>query len=171
MVVVIPLFALESHRRQKLICIRLWLSKFLRVLYTVKLPYKSYGLLFALIDLHLCISNLSTLNPCNQTVTTLHVSTNSQHVFCFMLAKHDHVASIVAETNLLVGTASLLRLHWCYHQCNEDSDAHSHNTLILQKQAWIGLVLSKWNLEIAHSYVNKLELQILLGWLNPDITN
>jgi hypothetical protein len=84
-------------------------------------------------NLHLRISNLSTLHTCNQTVTTLHVSTNSQHVLYLMLAKHDHVATVVAGTTLLAGTVLLLRLH-CYHQCNEDSNAHSHNTLILQKQ-------------------------------------
>ncbi len=41
---------------------------------------------FRLHNLHLCISNLPTLNTCNQMATTLHVSTNSQHVLDFMFA-------------------------------------------------------------------------------------
>jgi hypothetical protein len=101
-------------------------------------------------DLHLCISNLPTFNTCNQTVTTLHVSTNSQHVLYHMSAKHDHVATVVAGTNLLLGNGSLLRVH-CHHQCNEDYNACSHNTQILQKQTckiqskldWIGCLKVK----------------------------
>ena len=88
-------------------------SKFLRLLYTVKLPNENYSCpAFCPHNLHLRMSNLPTLNTCNQTVTTLHhVSTNSQHVLYFTLAKHDHVATVVTGKNLLVKTASLLRLH------------------------------------------------------------
>ena len=48
-------------------------------------------------------SNLSRLNPCNTTGITLHVSTNSQHVSFIMLSKSNHVATVVASFNLLVG--------------------------------------------------------------------
>ena len=138
-----PLSSLESDRRQKLIPIRRWhLVSQIRT-YTVngktlvrklRLSRTTTGrAAFRPHNLHLRISYLPTFNTCNQTVTTLHVSTNSQCVLYLMLAKHDHVATVVAGMNLLVGTASLLRLH-CYHQCNEDSNAQSHNDLILQKQ-------------------------------------
>jgi hypothetical protein len=94
-------------------------------------------------------SNLSTLNPCYLTGNTLHVSTNSQHVSFIMLAKSDHVATVVASVNLLVGAASELRLH-CHHQWNEGFECslpqHSklwENRPARFNQTWIELVLSK----------------------------
>jgi hypothetical protein len=63
-------------------------------------------------------TNLSTLNPCNSTELTLHVLTNCQHVSLIMLAKSNHVATVVAGIDLLIKALSLLRLH-CYHQWNE----------------------------------------------------
>ena len=55
-------------------------------------------------------TNLSTLNPCNSTELTLHVLTNCQHVSLIMLAKSNHVASVlVASINLPVGALSLVR--------------------------------------------------------------
>jgi len=68
-VVELPLLvhALEYHCRQKLITIRLWLRKFLRVFYTtVKLPYERYscaGLLSALIT-STTASTMSQLSLC-----------------------------------------------------------------------------------------------------------
>jgi hypothetical protein len=53
-------------------------------------------------------TNLSTLNPCNSTELTMHVLTNCQHVSLIMLAKSNHVATVVAGINLLVKALSLL---------------------------------------------------------------
>ena len=93
-------------------------------------------------------TNLPTLNPCNPTALTLHVLTNSQHVSFIMLAKSNHVATVVASINLPVKTLSLLRLH-CYHQCNEGFECslpqHSklwQNGPARFNQTWIELVPS-----------------------------
>ena len=43
-------------------------------------------------------TNLSTSNPCNSTELTLHVLTNCQHVSLIMLAKFNHVATVVAAS-------------------------------------------------------------------------
>jgi hypothetical protein len=66
-----------------------------------------------------------------------------------MLAKSNHVATIVASIDLPMGALSLLRLH-CYHQWNEGFECslpqHSklwQNRLARCKQTWIELVLSK----------------------------
>jgi hypothetical protein len=64
-------------------------------------------------------TNLSTFNPCNSTELTLHVLTNCQHVSLIMMAKFNHVATVVAGIDFLVKALSLLRLHCC-HQWNED---------------------------------------------------
>jgi hypothetical protein len=45
-------------------------------------------------------TNLSTLNPCNSTKSTLHVLTNCQQVSIIMMAKSNHVATVVASINL-----------------------------------------------------------------------
>ena len=63
-------------------------------------------------------SDLSKLNTCNTTGITLHVSTNFQHVSFIMLAKSDHVATVVASVNLLVAVVFVLPLH-CLYQWNE----------------------------------------------------
>ena len=58
------------------------------------------------------------------TGITLHESTKS-HVSFIILAKSDHVATVVASLDLQVGPVSVLRLHLRYQQWNEDSNAHS----------------------------------------------
>ena len=63
-------------------------------------------------------SNLLKLNTCNTTEITLHVSTNFQHVSFIMVAKSDHVATVVASVDLLVGALWELPLH-CHYQWNE----------------------------------------------------
>ena len=65
-------------------------------------------------------SNLATFNTCNSTGVTCHVLTTFQHVACIMVAKCNHVATVVADLHSQAGAASALRLH-CFHQCNEDS--------------------------------------------------
>jgi len=62
--------------------------------------------------------NLSTLTLCNSTGITLHVSAYSQHVSFIMLAKYNHVATVVAIVDLEVGVLSVLRLQ-CHHQWDE----------------------------------------------------
>ena len=83
-------------------------------------------------------TNLSTLNPCNSTELTLHVLTNCQHVSLIMMAKFNHVATVVAGIDLLVKALSLLRLHCC-HQWNEDFECsfqqHSKLWQTLAKQS------------------------------------
>jgi hypothetical protein len=84
-------------------------------------------------------TNLSTLNPCNSTELTRHVLTNCQHVSLIMiLAKSNHVATVVAGIDLLVKVLSLLRLH-CYHQWNEGFECsfqqHSKLWQTLAKQS------------------------------------
>ena len=119
-VVVLPLLALEFWHRQ-LSPIRLWFCKLLRALYMVKRQYENYscpGLFSALITSNFDNSNLSRLNPCNTTGITLHVSTNSQHVSFIMLAKSNHVATVVASFDLLVGVVFVLTLQ-CPYQWDE----------------------------------------------------
>jgi hypothetical protein len=53
-------------------------------------------------------TNLSTFNPCNSHELTLHVLTNCQHVSLIMMAKFNHVATVVAGIDLLVKALSLL---------------------------------------------------------------
>ncbi len=93
--------------------------------------FRPYNLLFY-------NTNLSTLNPCNSTELSLHVLTNCQHVSLIMMAKFNHVATVVAGINLLVKALSLLRLH-CYHQWNEGFESsllqHSKFWQTLAKQS------------------------------------
>jgi hypothetical protein len=93
-------------------------------------------------------TNLPTFNPCNSTELTLHVLTNCQHVSLIMLAKSNHVATVVAGIDLLVKTLSSLRLH-CYYQWNEGFECslqqHSklwQNSPARFNQTWIELVPS-----------------------------
>ncbi len=83
-------------------------------------------------------TNLSTLNPFNSTESTLHVLTNCQHVSLIMMAKFNHVATVVAGIDLLVKALSLLRLHCCHHW-NEDLECsfqqHSKLCQTLAKQS------------------------------------
>jgi hypothetical protein len=66
-----------------------------------------------------------------------------------MLAKSNHVATVVASIDLPVKSLSLLRLH-CYHQWNEGFECSltQHSKLWQNRparfnQTWIELVLSK----------------------------
>jgi hypothetical protein len=63
-------------------------------------------------------NNLSTLTLCNPTVISLHVSTNFQHVSLIMLAKSNHVATVVAIINLLVEVELVLTFQ-CPDQWDE----------------------------------------------------
>jgi hypothetical protein len=66
-----------------------------------------------------------------------------------MLAKSNHVTTVVASIDLPVGALSLLRLH-CHYQCNEGFECslpqHSklwQNGPARFNQTWIESVLSK----------------------------
>jgi hypothetical protein len=102
--------------------IQLWLHKFLCVLYSYgETPIQKLQLSLTAFRPHNLLfynTNLSTLNLGNATELTLHVLTNCQHVSLIMLAKPNHVATVVVGINLLVKALSLLGLH-CYHQWNE----------------------------------------------------
>ena len=63
-------------------------------------------------------SRTTKYSTCYTTGITLHVSTNFQHVSFIMLAKSDHVATVVANVDLLVGASWELPLH-CHYQWNE----------------------------------------------------
>ena len=141
-VVVVPLLTLAEPRCRQLSPIRLWIRSFSRQLYTAIRQYKKKLLLsrtaFRPHNLLFYNTNLSTLNQCNSTELTLHVLTNCQHVSLIMLAKSNHVATVVAGIDMLVKALSLLRLH-CYHQWNEGFECslqqHSKLWQTLAKQS------------------------------------
>ena len=94
-------------------------------------------------------SNLSKLNTCNSTGINFHVSTNFQHVSFIMLAKSNHVATVVASVDLLVGASWELPLHYHY-QWNEGFECSLPQRSNFAKadlqdsiRPWIELVLSE----------------------------
>jgi hypothetical protein len=59
-------------------------------------------------------NHMSTLTLGNPTVISLHVPTNLQHVSLIMLSKSNHVATVVAITNLLLQVELVLTFQCPY---------------------------------------------------------
>jgi hypothetical protein len=84
-------------------------------------------------------NHLSTLTLGNPTVISLHVPTNLQHVSLIMLSKSNHVATVVAITNLLLQVELVLTFYVLISGMLKALNVHSYNPLTSQDSIGPGL--------------------------------